>query len=398
MIGRIFKKIILSCILILILPIFFIFPTKNEATTLMDLYNALIELQVEADTNSEAMAKTEEEIAKTQAEIQSTYDQIEATKDEIEVTNAEILILEENIEIKDSETKDLVVYLQLSNGENMYLEYAMGAQTISDFIYRMAIVEQLAEYNSQLISDMNYSIELNNQKKAELALKQIELANLQDVLSEKLAELGNDYDTLSHTYRDLEDEIANARVVIQNYEASGCGLYDDIATCGQLPADTAFWRPMTTGYMTSEWGYRYSPINGTYEFHEGMDVSNWEGTSANLYAVANGKVAKIFYDQYGGNQVVLHHYVDGQYYSSSYAHMYSVSVSENDIVTKDTIVGKMGATGSATGVHLHLAISTGLRYVDYVSYNDYVSRTVNPRTLINFPTGSTWWYNRTSQY
>lgn len=398
MMGRIFKRIILSCILLLMLPTFFIFPTQNKATTLMDLYNALIELQAEADANSDAMAKTEEEMAKTQSEIQSTYEQIESTKVEIEETNEQIIALEADIAEKDSETKDLVVYLQLSNGENMYLEYAMGAQTMSDFIYRMAIVEQLAEYNSTLINDMNYSIELNNEKKAQLSLKQIELAKLQDVLSDKLAELGNNYDSLSHTYRDLEDEISNARVVIKNYENSGCGLYDNIATCGQLPADTAFWRPMTTGYRTSEWGYRYSPIYGNYEFHEGMDVSNWEGTSANLYAVANGKVAKIFYDQYGGNQVVLHHYVDGKYYSSSYAHMYSVSVSENDIVTKDTIIGKMGATGSATGVHLHLAISTGLRYVDYVSYSDYVARTVDPRTLINFPTSSTWWYNRTSQY
>jgi len=50
----------------------------------------------------------------------------------------------------------------------------------------------------------------------------------------------------------------------------------------------------------------------------------------------------------------------------------------------------MGTTGSSTGYHLHLAISTGLRYKDYVSYSAYVARCVNPRTLINLPSYGSW--------
>lgn len=392
------KRICLSVILILILPTFFIFPVQTKATTLKDLYNNLLKLEEEAALNQDAINKTEAEIAATQKDIEDTYNKIEQAKEDIETTNAEILELENNIEAKDEETKRLLVYLQVSNSGNMYLEYAMGAQTVEDFIYRMAVVEQLSEYNESLITEMNHSITLNNQKKEDLADYQRELGSLQDVLAVKLSDLGKEQASLYEFYRDLEDEIYNARVVIKNYEDSGCELNDDISVCGQLPADTSFWRPMTTGYVTSEWGYRYSPINGSYELHEGIDVSNGEGSNANLYAIANGKVAKIFYDQYGGNQLVIHHYVNGTYYSSSYAHMSSIYVKENDIVTKDTIVGKMGATGSVTGVHLHLAISTGRRYIDYVSYNDYVSRTVNPRTLINFPSGYSSWYNRTSKY
>ena len=70
--------------------------------------------------------------------------------------------------------------------------------------------------------------------------------------------------------------------------------------------------------------------------------------------------------------------------------MSRILVKKGDIVTKDTVIGMMGSTGSATGPHLHLAISTGLRFTEYAGYNAYVARTVDPRTLINFPSNGSW--------
>ena len=72
-------------------------------------------------------------------------------------------------------------------------------------------------------------------------------------------------------------------------------------------------------------------------------------------------------------------------------------VKVDDIVTKDTVIGYMGASGSATGYHLHLAIATGLKGVDYYSYSSFVSRTINPRKLINFPSYGSW-KDRVHQY
>lgn len=44
--------------------------------------------------------------------------------------------------------------MQISEGDNVYLEYIFEATSFTDFIYRSAIVEQLTKYNDELIDDM----------------------------------------------------------------------------------------------------------------------------------------------------------------------------------------------------------------------------------------------------
>ena len=121
-----------------------------------------------------------------------------------------------------------------------------------------------------------------------------------------------------------------------------------------------------------------------------MKLFFFESGSAMFVSVANGKVAAVWYDQWGGNQVVIHHNINGQSWSSTYAHMSRITARKGDIVTKDTVIGYMGSTGSATGPHLHLGISTGLRFTDYTGTSAYVARTVDPRTVINFPSSGSW--------
>ena len=48
--------------------------------------------------------------------------------------------LNENINSKKKEIENLLSFLQVSNGENVYLEYIFEAKTFTDFIYRSAVV------------------------------------------------------------------------------------------------------------------------------------------------------------------------------------------------------------------------------------------------------------------
>lgn len=62
-------------------------------------------------------------------------------------------------------------YYQIANGNNAYLEYAFGAETITDMIYRMSIVEQLTEYNDKIMKELKQLIAENNKKKTQLSSK-----------------------------------------------------------------------------------------------------------------------------------------------------------------------------------------------------------------------------------
>lgn len=399
--------------LIIFLTLFMLIPglifTNNieivNAKSISDLRKELEKIQTEDQNNNSSIQKTDTEINQIKNDISNIYTNIQNVSDEITRTDEEIVSLNEKIEEKNDSTKKMMASLQQTEGNSFYLEYIFGADTITDFIYRYALAEQITEYNSKTINEMNDLIKQNEEKKLKLANKKEELRTEQQNLSSKLSSLSNTKVQLTELSRSLSDEIANAKSVIQMYKDAGCGEEEDINVCANrlLPPDTKFWRPFNAGYVTSEFGYRNAIYSGgklisSSGIHEGVDLSNGLGNSNPIYSVANGKVVKVFYDQWGGNQIVVHHNVNGSYYTASYAHMSRIYVKEGEVVTKDTVLGLMGSTGSATGPHLHLAISTGLRYKDYVSYSAYVSRCVNPRNLINFPSGEKSWYNRINYY
>lgn len=390
------KVFIVLFTFLLFIPIIF-YSADVDAKTIADLRKELAAIEKKEAETSHNIQQTESQINQTKNEISIIYNNIDNITSEIEQSEKDIADLTVKIAEKDSNTKALISSLQKTTGDSFYVEYLFGAETIEDFIYRYAITEEITKYNSDLIIEMNDNINELNQKKVELAAQQVELGKKQSQLSTQLQSLSYTKTKLYELDRSIEDEIKNAKSVIQMYKDAGCGEYEDLNTCARrlLPPDTKFWRPFTTGYVTSEFGYRDAIYSGgkliSYSgFHEGIDLSNSLGKNNKIYSVANGKVVKIFYDQWGGNQIVIHHNINGNYYTSSYAHLSKILVSEGEVVTKDTVIGMMGSTGSSTGYHLHIAISTGLRYKDYVYYSQYVARCVNPRKLINFPTYGSW--------
>lgn len=390
-------KIILLIILMLVPSIFNFFPEKIDAKSIRDLRRELQEIEDRQSENNSNINRTQSEINEIENRIEQNYINIDRISNEIIETDKDIQELNEKIIEKDKTTKNLMSSLQTTNGNSFYIEYLFGADSITDFIYRYSITEQITSYNEELVVEMNNMIKENEEKKITLANKQEELRNMQVSLQSSLTELSSTKKNLYQLGSDIEDEIRNAKQVIQMYVDAGCTEDEDIKTCANkmLPPDTKFWRPFAPGYITSGYGWRYAIYVGgraisSNGIHEGLDISNAYGSNQEIYSIANGKVVATWYDQWGGNQVTIHHNINGTTYSSSYAHMSRILVKKGDIVTKDTPIGMMGSTGSATGPHLHLAISTGLRFTDYTGYNAYVSRTLDPRTLINFPSSGGW--------
>jgi murein DD-endopeptidase MepM/ murein hydrolase activator NlpD len=95
---------------------------------------------------------------------------------------------------------------------------------------------------------------------------------------------------------------------------------------------------------------RYHPILGVYRAHLGTDYGAAHGTP--VYAVADGTVASAGRDGGYGNVVTLRHHSG---YSSRYAHLsrFSAKAKRGGKVKQNDIIGYVGATGLATGPHLH---------------------------------------------
>lgn len=104
---------------------------------------------------------------------------------------------------------------------------------------------------------------------------------------------------------------------------------------------------VTTGRISSDYGWRTHPITGRRNFHTGIDISNKEGTS--ILAYANGTVTKTAWTDSYGNYIVIDH---GGGLETYYIHLSAFDVSVGDNVTGGQLIGRMGKTGSATGSHL----------------------------------------------
>ncbi|WP_270286740.1 phage tail spike protein [Enterococcus casseliflavus] len=130
-------------------------------------------------------------------------------------------------------------------------------------------------------------------------------------------------------------------------------------------------KPVT---VTSEFGYRYHPITGSYELHNGIDLVNGNATTP-IYASAAGEVVIAgSYPDWYGNYVVIKH-SDGLY--TGYAHQSQLRVSVGDTVNQGQQIGNMGTTGPSTGPHLHFQFFTN---GPWPSNSDFI----NPREHIKF--------------
>lgn len=108
--------------------------------------------------------------------------------------------------------------------------------------------------------------------------------------------------------------------------------------------------PTAQGYtISSPYGYRVDPINGSRSLHTGLDIAG-TGTGSPVYTADNGTVMISEMNGSYGYYIVINH--NNGYYTS-YAHMSRLIANVGDTVAAGQTIGLVGSTGRSTGPHLH---------------------------------------------
>lgn len=124
------------------------------------------------------------------------------------------------------------------------------------------------------------------------------------------------------------------------------------------------WKvPCSYRELSSPFGNREAPTAGASTFHEGVDLAGPEGTP--IYATRSGTVTTATFGRAAGYYVTINH---GDGFSSIYMHMTRYVVKKGQSVEQGQLLGYMGATGIATGNHLHFGISYKGVYVNPANY------------------------------
>lgn len=139
---------------------------------------------------------------------------------------------------------------------------------------------------------------------------------------------------------------------------SGVALREALteATPSLWPAD---------GWVSAGYGYRRDPFTGARDHHPAIDISTRPGEP--VYATATGLVVEARRNGAYGNLVEISH---GFGLITRYGHLSKFAVRPGDTVERGEVIGHAGATGRATGNHVH--------------YEVWVNgRTINPLRLIS---------------
>lgn len=105
------------------------------------------------------------------------------------------------------------------------------------------------------------------------------------------------------------------------------------------------------GWLTDRFGKRRDPFTGEQAYHLGLDISADKG--APVFATAAGVVQSAGWHSDFGNLVVIGHDFG---LLTRYAHLSRLAVKAGEQVRRGDIIGYVGATGRATGTHLHYEV------------------------------------------
>jgi murein DD-endopeptidase MepM/ murein hydrolase activator NlpD len=112
----------------------------------------------------------------------------------------------------------------------------------------------------------------------------------------------------------------------------------------------AFLRaPVNFKYISSSFKKRrFHPVQKRWKAHRGIDYAAKTGTP--VVAAGDGKVTHSTYNKYNGNYVFIQH---GNGIVTKYLHFSKRAVKRGQRVKQGQLIGKVGATGLASGPHLH---------------------------------------------
>jgi len=360
--------------------------------------------------------KLDKDISNTDKEIKSVNGNIKKTNENISKLTKDIEILKEKLEKRAALLEDRARAFQTNGGFNNYLEVILNAENFADLINRLTAVSTLVQADRDIIDEQNKEQDSLKQKEQEVREELVNLETQKKELDQFIASLGSQKEQKNELINSLtaqQKEIEQMQVELEEkssklYELEK-GIEESIIAeqarlvelakqkdrerkaaeeqrqkaastkpqhasgSASTPVSEGSWTAPAYGVFTTEFGY--DVLNGTSRYHYGMDIAAARGTS--IVAAADGYVTNASYSSSYGNWVIITHSINGQTFTTVYAHMDSLSVSHGQYVEKGQYLGGMGNTGYSFGNHLHFELHEG-------NWNNAKSNAVNPRIYISF--------------
>lgn len=229
--------------------------------------------------------------------------------------------------------------------KNHVLRQGAVTDRIADLEEKAAAAAQEAEQSKKAASD---KVDELRTLKAQADAKQKEWSTQKDKAAAQLKKEEAEYAAAKEKLAKIDEE--NRKKGLSYVGANGWGA------------------PLRIGLqVTSPFGWRLHPVLGYARLHNGTDFAAGCGTP--IYPTAPGVVSAVTVEEAGGNVVYVNHGMrNGNSYMSAYVHLEGTNVYPGQSVDTNSVVGWVGATGYATGCHLHFSFMENGADVDPMDY------------------------------
>jgi peptidoglycan hydrolase CwlO-like protein len=375
------------------------------------------ELQNEQQQLNDQIKKLDFAVSDAEQKIEAKNKEIAQTTEEIEILKVEIAELMERIEKRNELLKDKARSFQENGGTVNYIDVLLGAQSFGDFVDRVSAVTTIVQADKDILEQHRQDkldletkqqqveaklnslqvmkkdlealkVKLNSQIKEKNKLmsslkheeeqmhaETIEMSEAAEVLAAQEAAMAQAIQLEKKRQAEIAAEKARqAELARQRAAAAAKAKSSGGSSSASAPApEPVVSAPPSSGGMiimpasgrlTSGLGQRWG------SFHAGVDIAN-RGGNVPIYAAADGVVIRSYYSSSYGNAIFVAHSINGQTWTTVYAHMSNRSVGDGAFVSRGQRIGTMGNTGQSYGQHLHFELHRG-------SWNASKSNAVNP--------------------
>ena len=333
---------------------------KEEVDNKIEDANVKLEyVQGELSDTLLKVQETEDKIRQYESEITELADKMQTLQTSIDEATQKLQIASQNYEEKsDLLARRLVAIYEA--GDAQYLDILLKSKSVTDFISRSYMIQEIAEYDGILINQIEEeknNIETTKQKleneqseiriiKAKSEQTTIVLNNMQTLQKSYISKLSDSEKILQQQlteYKKEQDEIQRqillaTNVIPPNIQYTGGEMLWPVAISGTA--------------ITSDYGVREHPIQGVVREHTGIDIGNTP-TGTPVVAAADGIVTYAGWLGGYGNCVMISH---GEGVVTLYGHGNKILTSVNTKVKQGDVIMEVGSTGNSTGPHLHFEV------------------------------------------
>ena len=318
-------------------------------------YNILA-LVLQSDNFSQLITAIDDmgEIMESDKQLQHEY---ETAREETEEVKAQYETEKTVYEGKQQELRDEQAAIQADMERGEEILYGLQDEidaAIKEWESAQAAEEAAAATISNVIA--SYNARKANERAAEQAVAAQAVAQAKQQVME-MAQAK--YEAIAAGYEPIYSEAQIQQIA----EEAQVGYVAGSQSSGYV------WPLPCSQRVTSRFGTRAEPFTGESRYHSGIDIDGFGNDGAPVIAAASGEVITASYDSAYGNYVIIDH--GGT--STVYAHLSGLAVSYGQTVSQGETIGYVGATGRATGTHLHFEVYVGDERVDPAQYFSGIS-------------------------